>query len=150
MGCPVLKRTLVLGLVVTAAVGAYATLAGATSSRNDRFSASLDRRQEVPSPKGVPVLASGRFTATVSGSKLTWKLTFKHLTGKATAAHIHLAKKGKAGPVAIPLCGPCTSGMSRTVAVTSAQMNAMKKGDAYVNVHTVKNPAGEVRGQIHG
>jgi len=146
----VLKRTLVLGLVVTAAVGAYATLAGATSSRNDRFSASLDRRQEVPSPKGVPVLASGRFTATVSGSKLTWKLTFKHLTGKATAAHIHLAKKGKAGPVAIPLCGPCTSSMSRTVAVTSAQMNAMKKGDAYVNVHTVKNPAGEVRGQIHG
>jgi hypothetical protein len=89
-------------------------------------------------------------TATLNGSKLAWKLTFEHLTGKATAAHIHIAKRGKAGPVAIPLCGPCTSGMSRTSVVTSAQVNAMKKGDAYVNVHTVKNAAGEIRGQIRG
>jgi CHRD domain len=40
--------------------------------------------------------------------------------------------------------------MSRTSVVTSAQVNAMKKGDAYVNVHTVKNAAGEIRGQIRG
>jgi CHRD domain len=96
------------------------------------------------------VRASGRLTATLNGSKLAWKLTFEHLTGKATAAHIHIAKRGKAGPVAIPLCGPCTSGMSRTSVVTSAQVNARKKGDAYVNVHTVKNAAGEIRGQIRG
>jgi hypothetical protein len=146
----VFRRTLVLGLIVCAAVGAYATLAGATSARNDRFRATLDRRQEVPSPKGASVLASGRFTATLNGSKLSWKLTFKRLTGNATAAHIHLAKRGKAGRVIVPLCGPCKSGTSGTAVVTSAEVNSMKKGDTYVNVHTVKNPAGEIRGQIRG
>jgi hypothetical protein len=144
------RRTLSVGLIVCAAVGGYAALAGAAGSRSDRFSAQLDRRQEVPKPNGVSLRASGRFTATLTGSKLSWKLTFDHLTGKATAAHIHLAKRGKAGPVAVPLCGPCTSGVSRTVVVTAAVVNAMKKGDAYVNVHTPKNPAGEIRGQIHG
>jgi hypothetical protein len=146
----VIRRTLALGLVVCAAVGVYATLAGASSSRNDRFSASLNRGQEVPSPKGVSALASGRFTATLSGKKLTWTLTFKRLTGKAVAAHIHLGAKRKAGPVSVALCGPCKSGMSGSAVLTNAQINAMKKGDAYVNVHTPKNPAGEIRGQIRG
>ena len=82
-----------LGLIVCVAVGAYAAFANATSSRSDRFSASLKRGQEVPKPKGVSILASGRFTATLTGSKLKWKLTFKRLTGKATAAHIHFAKR---------------------------------------------------------
>jgi CHRD domain len=144
------KRRLAFGLIVCVVAGGSVALAGAADTRSDRFSASLDSRQEVPKPKGVSVRASGRFTATLNGSKLEWKLTFEHLTGKATAAHIHIAKRGKAGPVAVPLCGPCTSGMSRTSVVTSAQVNAMKKGDAYVNVHTVKNAAGEIRGQIRG
>ena len=144
------RRTLALSLIVCAAIAAYAALAGAASSRTDRFSASLNRGQEVPKPKGVAILASGRFTATLSGSKLSWKLTFKHLTGSATAAHIHIAARGKPGPVAVPLCGPCTSGVSNTSVVTSAVVSAMKKGNAYVNVHTAKNPAGEIRGQIRG
>jgi len=146
----VLKRFVALGLVVCAAAGVYAAFAGATASRNDRFSASLNRGQEVPKPNGVSVRASGRFTATLNGSKLTWKLTFGHLTGKATAAHIHSGKRGKAGIVLIPLCNPCKSGVSGTAAVTSKEATAMKKGELYVNVHTVKNPAGEIRGQIHG
>jgi CHRD domain-containing protein len=146
----VVRRTLALSLIVCAAIAAFAALAGATSSLTDRFSASLNRGQEVPKPKGVSILASGRFTATLNGSKLSWKLTFNHLTGAATAAHIHIAVRGKAGPVAVPLCGPCKSGVSKTSVVSSSVVSAMKKGDAYVNVHTVKNPAGEIRGQIRG
>jgi hypothetical protein len=146
----VFRKTLVLGLIVCAAVGMYAALAGAAGLRNDRFSASLNRRAEVPKPKGVSILASGRFTATLSGSKLTWKLTFKHLTGQATAAHIHLGARGKAGPVAVPLCGPCKSPVNGATVLKQSVINAMKKGTAYVNVHTLKNAAGEIRGQIHG
>jgi hypothetical protein len=147
---PVFRKTVVLGLIICATAGYAASLALASSVRTDRFIALLDRRSEVPSPKGVSVLASGRFTAQLNGTKLSWKLTFKRLTGNATAAHIHLANKGKAGPVAVSLCGPCNSGMKGTATVTAAVVSAMKKGGAYVNVHTVKNPAGEIRGQIHG
>jgi hypothetical protein len=145
----VFKKTLALGLLICAA-GAYATFAVASGSLNDRFSASLNRGQEAPKPKGVSLLATGRFTATLSGKKLKWTLTFKRLTGSATAAHIHSGKRGKAGPVIVPLCGPCKSGMSGTAVVATAVINAIKKGDAYVNVHTAKNKGGEIRGQIRG
>jgi hypothetical protein len=112
------------------------------------FTAVLNIGQEKPVPKGAKSGAAGNFTATVSGSTIAWKLTFSHLTGPATAAHIHAAKKGVPGPVIVPLCGPCSSPASGTGTVTAAQLSQMKSGDTYVNVHTAKNPGGEIRGQI--
>jgi hypothetical protein len=38
--------------------------------------------------------------------------------------------------------------MTGTMQITKAIVNAMEKGDAYVNVHTKKNLPGEIRGQI--
>jgi CHRD domain-containing protein len=64
--------------------------------------------------------------------------------------HVHLGKKGKAGRVIVPLCGPCKSGATGSAVVSTSIVNELKAGDAYVNVHTVKNAAGEIRGQIHG
>ena len=53
-------------------------------------------------PKGTKSGAAGKFTATVNGTTVTWKLTFSHLTGPATAAHIHTGKKGVPGAVIVP------------------------------------------------
>jgi CHRD domain len=112
----------------------------------------LTARQEVPRPKGNANRARGSFTATVLRSGTTgtmvWRLTFSRLTGAATAAHIHVGARGRAGPVAVPLCGPCRSGVRRTSNVPAAALAALAAGRAYVNVHTARNPAGEIRGQI--
>ena len=136
-------------LVVSAAL-AMAAGAMATNARTpSRFTAQLNNREEVPKPKNAPRLADGKFTATLDGKTLKWELTFDHLSGKATAAHIHLGVKGKAGPVIIPLCGPCKSPAKGVVKVTSAQIEQLADRKTYVNVHTAKNPAGEIRGQIH-
>jgi hypothetical protein len=35
-----------------------------------------------------------------------------------------------------------------TDTLTAAQWKAVKSGGAYVNLHTAKNPGGEIRGQI--
>jgi hypothetical protein len=111
----------------------------------------LRNTTEVPRPKGAP-LARGSFSGTyvvnTSGATLTWKLTFNRLTGKALAAHIHKGKPGKAGPVVVPLCGPCRSGRVGKVNISKAVVSAIEGGNAYVNVHTAKNPAGEIRGQV--
>jgi hypothetical protein len=116
------------------------------------FKATLTAAAEVPKPTGVPATAGGGFTAksTESGSKITfrWVLRFHGLSGKAMAAHVHLGKKGKAGPVVIPLCGPCKNGQSGTVKIKSSLEEALEKGGTYVNVHTAKNAAGEIRGQV--
>jgi len=55
---------------------------------------------------------------------------------------------GKAGAVIVPLCGPCKSGVTKTVTVSSAVRDAIERNGTYVNVHTAKNLAGEIRGQV--
>jgi hypothetical protein len=115
------------------------------------FKATLTGAAEVPKPK-APAGAGGGFTgkSTESGSKVSfhWVLRFHGLSGRAMAAHVHSGKKGKAGPVVVALCGPCKNGQSGTVKISSAVEEALEKGGTYVNVHTAKNAAGEIRGQV--
>jgi hypothetical protein len=114
----------------------------------------LTARQEVPRPKGSVGRARGSFRAAVTRSGTTgslgWRLSYSGLTGRAVAAHIHIGASGRPGPVAVPLCAPCRTGMSRVVSLNAAALAAIEAGRAYVNVHTARNPAGEVRGQIAG
>jgi hypothetical protein len=123
-----------------------------SKSETYAFKATLTARQEVPKPAGVKAAARGAFTAKTtessSGNSFRWKLTFRNLTGKAGAAHVHLGAKGKPGAVIIALCGPCRNGQTGTVKIPSKAEDAMEQGKAYVNVHTAKNAAGEIRGQI--
>ena len=114
--------------------------------------ATLSAAKERPKPKGNVKRARGTFTATVKkeGTEgvITWRLTFSRLTGRGIAAHIHRGAPGKAGPVIVPLCAPCRSGARGQVTVGAAVLNALETGRAYVNVHTSKNQAGEIRGQL--
>lgn len=143
-----MRTPLVAGLAVVVALSAVGYgLAGRGSTV--KLTARLNAAQETPSPKAA-ARGAGVFTATLSGRTLTWRLTFARLTGRAVAAHIHLGSQGIAGPVAVPLCGPCVPGVHRTVTVTPRVRAALVGGTAYVNVHTPKNPAGEIRGQIAG
>ena len=143
------------------ALGAVALLAlvfagialAAAQGDSYKVSATLKARSEVPRPTGVPAGATGSFTGTAvelanDKARVTWKLTFSHLSGNAIAAHIHLGKPGKAGPVVLALCGPCRSGQRGSGMLTHAQLNRLEAGGAYVNVHTAKNAAGEIRGQV--
>jgi hypothetical protein len=112
----------------------------------------LRAAQERPKPKGKVGRARGTFTATVtkqgSSATIAWRLTFSRLTGRAVAAHIHTGARGRTGPVVVPLCAPCRSGVRGTANVNASVLNALEAGRAYVNVHTRRNPAGEIRGQI--
>jgi hypothetical protein len=144
--------------VVTAAVfvaGLWAGIGSAgwlADSQATGFTARLGAAAEVPKPNGVAPGATGTFTAGLTrrgaAGTLAWKVTFRSLTGRATAAHIHLAKAGAAGPVAVPLCGPCRSGARGSARLKAATVTALLAGRTYVNVHTARNPAGEIRGQI--
>ncbi len=142
------KKLVLLAAFCVAGLTLAAIAAGSTRMAPVEFHSVLNAGLEVPHPTGAMSGANGKFTASLTGSKLKWTLSFAHLTGAASAAHIHAGKKGVAGAVIVPLCGPCKSGVSGTATVTSAQIAAMKKGTTYVNVHTAKNPNGEIRGQI--
>ena len=81
----------------------------------------------------------------------TYTLTFKRLTGPPFASHLHMGKPGASGPIVVPLCASpktCKSPIKGSKSLTKSFIAAMRKGDAYVNIHTVKNAGGEIRGLI--
>lgn len=143
-----------VGAALLAALVITGLAAGAAQkSEVYKLNARLTARAEVPAPKGVPAAATGSFTGTTIEPKtgkvrLSWKLTFSHLSGKAVAAHIHLGAKGKPGNVIVVLCGPCKNGQTGKALIARKIEDQMEAGKTYVNVHTVKNAGGEIRGQL--
>ena len=143
-------------LPVILAAGVWTGLGGAglgtESATPTGFTARLNGAQEVPKPKGLKAGAQGTFTAALArsgaGGTLSWKLTFQALSGKAMASHIHVGARGKAGAVKVSLCGPCRTGLRGSARVDAKTIAALMAGTAYVNVHTARNAAGEIRGQI--
>jgi hypothetical protein len=140
--------------VAAVAVLALAGLALAAPQKDTfKLTANLKSRFEVPKTTGVPAGAVGLFTGKAvelenDKARLTWRLTFSKLSGRAAAAHIHAGKPGKAGAVMIPLCGPCRTGQRGSANISHAQLRKIRSGGTYVNVHTAKNAAGEIRGQV--
>jgi hypothetical protein len=138
--------------ILTAGAVAALVFAALSSARpaaaHFRLSATLNAGQEVPKQAVKVQTAHGTFTGMLVGTKLTWKLTFAKLSGPAAAAHIHTGVMGKAGGVAVALCGPCTSGMTGTATISAMLLKTIQKHGTYVNVHTAKNPNGEIRGQL--
>jgi hypothetical protein len=112
------------------------------------WTAALSAGQEIPGQVAKTVRAHGLFKATLRGKRLKWTLTYSRLTGPATAAHIHMAATGLSGPIVVQLCSLCRSGMSGSTMLTPALLSALKNHLLYVNVHTRKNPNGEIRGQL--
>jgi hypothetical protein len=67
-----------------------------------------------------------------------------------TAAHIHEAPPGKAGPPIITLTkeGEDTWKVPDGSKLSEEQMKAFKDGNLYVNVHSAEHKPGEIRGQL--
>jgi CHRD domain len=151
---------------------------GSSSSSGEAFHANMSSAQEIPvptvgtpAPTGTAVFQNngdGTVSYTVTGSNMT--VTATGVTPAITFAgmHIHLAITGQTAGVTVPLTTPTNGSSSFSVAGTftsatcaSGQTNcintgntidtvlaALRNGGAYINVHTSKNPSGELRGQI--
>jgi hypothetical protein len=138
-------RMLAVAALVAAAVPA-AGLAG-SAAMHPELSAKLVPTAE--KPKG-PARGHGIVNLTLSAAKGTvcWHFEGVAGIGKATAAHIHKAPPGKAGPVVVPFGAAykakgCARAAKALIAAIEAHPNSY-----YVNVHTAKYPAGAIRGQL--
>jgi hypothetical protein len=172
-----MKKTTLARLLTIVGVLALVTTAAASADESAaNLRASLSGFSEVP-PKATD--GSGTFKAKASNGAIEFTLTYSGLTTPAFMAHFHFAQRGVNGGIFIWLCGkpgtpahqPCPAGntsQSETVtgritasdiqAVPDQNVSAMdmatalriiQAGDAYVNVHTSKFPAGEIRGQVN-
>jgi predicted lipoprotein with Yx(FWY)xxD motif len=152
------RRSMLRLMLVLVALAVGLTAAAGPASPADStaqvtaYAASLVPGGERPVPKGTRPDASGLFSAIVtqSGAKktLAWTLSFGSLNGPAMAAHIHAGKAGQVGGIVVPLCQPCAPGARGKVVLSAKVAAAIANHGAYVNVHTKRNPGGEIRGQI--
>ncbi|MEW6001661.1 MAG: CHRD domain-containing protein [Nitrospirota bacterium] len=128
------------------------------------FYAELSGSEVMPSVK-TTAKGMATFQIVKEGKEMTYKLTVTDIEN-VTAAHIHEGKYGKNGPPVVSLfAGPKKEGkFSGTLSegiITVKDLSGSLKGKsfdqliwlieaehAYVNVHTEKNPGGEIRGQI--
>ncbi len=115
------------------------------------FKAVLSTGEEVPLGTGDSK-GMAEFTLNEETKEISWKVTFEGLTGDAIAAHIHgPADKGANAGVVVGL-GPqgqaLPSPFEGKATLTDEQIADLKAGKHYVNIHTLANKAGEIRGQI--
>jgi len=105
----------------------------------------LTGAEEVP-PASTQAKGSGSFRVAEDGT-ITGSVTTEGIQG--TMAHIHQASKGQNGPVIVPLTkNGDTYSVPEGKKLTQAQMDALKAGNLYVNVHSDKYKGGEIRAQL--
>ena len=120
------------------------------------FVAILTGSQQVPP---VTTTGSGFVRLVLDGHKLKVSGEFRHLESAYdvnVGSHIHLGLAGTNGPVIFPLVAKVSSNgrsgiykeKNNKFTLTDVQVSILKNREYYVNVHTVANPAGSIRGQI--
>jgi len=105
----------------------------------------LSGSQEVP-----PVTSTASATAHVvvgDDGSVSGGMQVTGFTG--TMAHIHAGEAGKNGPVLVKM-EPSGNGFvfPKGAKLTPEQMNDLREGKLYVNVHSEAHPSGELRAQL--
>ena len=142
--------------VVLAALGvlALAGVAGATRSSEGSqggrpLHATLLPGNQVPpvdSPRGSGVAL---VTLNQGQGEVCWDITVEGLTSPVILAHIHQGVAGTNGTVVVDFNEP-VNGLNGCVHADAGLIKNIRQNpsDFYVNVHTVTNQSGEVRGQL--
>lgn len=156
-----MRRFLTLLVVTTLAM---VLIAPGALARPSTYVAHLSGGSEVPA---VDTGAVGQAVLRLNseGTQLRYRLIVANIDD-VTQAHIHVGPEDDNGPVVAFLFGfvdggVTTNGVLATGTVTaddlvgplagmqlSALVDMLDAGDAYINVHTVANPGGEIRGQV--
>jgi Cu/Zn superoxide dismutase len=127
--------------------------AGALAFATPSMAATITMKADLKASAEVPPndsKATGEVIATYDtvSKNLSWKGSYKDLTGPATAAHFHgPGEASKNAGVQVPIV-PNTSPFEGSATLTEAQESDMMAGRWYVNVHTASNKGGEIRGQL--
>ena len=141
------KITLFHIILIVLTVLALTSIAADDSGR--KFTTTLTGAAEVPGP-GDPD-GSGTATITLNHGQGTvcWELTVSGVD-PITAAHIHVAPAGVAGPVVVPLSPPTSGSSSGCADVDRDLIKAIIQHpeEYYVNVHNAPFPPGALRGQL--
>jgi hypothetical protein len=143
------RRIAIASLV--AATGAFALSGCGMMGNRDKgaggvMNVPLSAKNEVPPNSST---GSGNARVELDGNVLKWNVTYSGTTGPVTAGHFPgPAQPGANAGVVVPFAGPLTSPIVGSATLTPTQVDQVKQGLWYVNLHTAAHPGGELRGQV--
>lgn len=96
------------------------------------------------------ITGHGQVTAKLNGTTLTISGNYEGMSSPATMAHIHLGPKAIPGPVVLRLdvSAGDSGSVSGTVTLSPEQVSALHAESLYIQIHSEKNPEGELRGWL--
>ena len=145
-----MNRFLLISCTTTlAAIGAAVAVAQPVADGGRPLQTSLSGPAEVPGPGDTDGGGTFEATANPGQERICYKLAVTNIV-TATAAHIHRAPFGVAGPVVVPLVPP-SDGDSEACASVSRELTLeilKNPENFYVNVHNSVFPGGAIRGQL--
>ncbi len=117
------------------------------------YQVSLDPGQVVPAPDLMGATPSGQAVVVVdtSSGEVEISGTYDGMTSDVQVAHLHgLAPIGGNAGVIVPfdVTGGTAGSFSGTGLLSADNLAGLLAGQTYINVHTLENAAGEVRGQV--
>ena len=122
-------------------IGAVLIAAAATAQTGDKYTARLSMVPAANAAQQANVVGKGTATAVLAGNKLTVSGSFEGLPAPATAARVHqgVAKGARGKAIADLTITKGTSGtLSGSLTLTPEQLEALKAGRLYVQVHSEK------------
>lgn len=113
----------------------------------------LNGANQRPTPVAKPGVGLGLLT--LVSNQLSFHITYRGLSGPATAAHIHGPALPSANAGVLIDLAPFNGGafgssgtIAGAVTLTDSQLAAVVDGLTYINFHTAAHGGGEIRGQI--
>lgn len=112
---------------------------GTNAQTGDKYTARLGMVPAANAAQQVNVIGKGAATATLAGTRLTVSGSFEGLPAPATAARLHqgIAKGARGKAIAdLTITKAATGTISGTVNLTPEQVEALKVGKIYLQVHS--------------
>lgn len=165
-------------LVAATATGSVAIAGDDRSDKMHDNALSVKLTGYEEDPAALSTTGAGQFRARIDDRKkeISYRLSYQRLEGTVTQSHIHFGGKAQSGGIAVFFCSNLGNGPAGTPACPAPPatvtgtihpadvigpagqgiaagefkelVDAIRAGTAYVNVHSEKYPAGEIRAQL--
>jgi hypothetical protein len=156
-----MRRVLMMIVAGVFALG----LAGRADAQTVTMTAVLSGAEETPAP-GILTgsFGSAKVTLDMATGTVSWEIDIWNLPSGINNAHFHVGGRGIAGPtvVNIPFAANQSNDFRLTGSANSASalrpdqgirswedfLQSLVAGQVYINIHSVVNGGGEIRGQV--